>query len=427
MKAPLKTNGDAVAIVPDRRARANRPEPRHRFKIIPFTNRGGSESWRVAGITRTGKRIRENYNDANAARCRQTELEAVYLARAGEATALRSTRLSEVQARIAEAVFPLLNRDDDLLVAVNFWRQHRHQFTQNESPRLDEAVKQFRQWLAELPENEMREDTKIGLRIRVNMFVNSVSNVELSDITPEFIEGYLTQTRAAVSAITRDNDRRALSRFFSWCIERPRRWLAMNPARRETRARRPEMAPPAVLSIDDCRQLLRATETHKDGLLAPYTAVCLFAGLRPDEAKRLTWEQVNFADKEIRLESIQTKTKTARVITIQPTLMKWLAAHKGKTFFPANWRREFDAVKAAAGFTGRANHDGTDTGKPFPHDVMRHTAISHFFRDCGSYGLTAEQFGNSEAIIKKHYQGRVSSADTKKFYGIRPKTRGNNG
>jgi hypothetical protein len=58
---------------------------------------------------------------------------------------------------------------------------------------------------------------------------------------------------------------------------------------------------------------------------------------------------------------------------------------------------------------------------------MRHTAISHFFRDCGSYGRAAEQFGNSEAIIKKHYQGRVSSADTKKFYGIRPKTRGNNG
>ena len=422
--SPLTFPAAIQASVPDRRSRAHRPQPRQRFKIVPFTNAGGSQAWRVTGIKRTGERIRENFNDASAARCRQAELEAEYLARAGEKTALRSTRLSEVQARIAEAVFPMLDRDDDLLVAVNFWRQHRHQFTQNESPRLDEAVAQFQEWLAALPENEMREDTKIGLRIRVNMFVNSVSNVELSDITPEFVEGYLTQTRAGVSAITRDNDRRALSRFFSWCIERPRRWLAMNPARRETRARRPEMPPPAVLSIEDCRQLLRAAETHKDGLLAPYTAVCLFAGLRPDEAKRLTWEQVNFADKEIRLESTQTKTKTARVMTIQPTLMKWLTTHKGKSFFPANWRREFDSVKAAAGFTGRANPDGTDTGKPFPHDVMRHTAISHFFRDCGSYGLTAEQFGNSEAIIKKHYQGRVSSADTKTFYAIKPATKG---
>jgi integrase len=410
--------------IPDRRARVHRPQPRQRFKILSFTNRGGSESWRVTGVKRTGQRIRENFNDAESARCRQTELEAEYLARSSEATALRSTRLSEVQARIAEAAFPMLARDEDLLVAVNFWHQHRHQFTQNESPRLDEAVAQFQKWLAALPENEMREDTKIGLRIRVNTFANSVANATLSDITLEFVEGYLTQTRAGVSAITRDNDRRALSRFFSWCIERPRRWLVMNPARRETRARRPEMPPPAVLSIEDCKNLLRVAEAHKEGLLAPYTAVCVFAGIRPDEAKRLTWQQVNLTDKEIRLEANQTKTKTPRVVKIQPTLAKWLTAYKDKPFNPANWRREFDAVKTAAGFTGRIDPEAEadkKNGKTFPHDVMRHTAISHFFRDCGSYGLTAEQFGNSEAIIKKHYQGRVSSADTKKFYAIKPK------
>jgi hypothetical protein len=89
-----------------------------------------------------------------------------------------------------------------------------------------------------------------------------------------------------------------------------------------------------------------------------------------------------------------------------------------------NWRKEFDAVKAAAGFVGRKDPDAKEPGKPFPHDVMRHTAISYFFRDTGSYGLTAEQFGNSEAIIKKHYQGRVSSEDTQKFYSIKPSRKG---
>lgn len=424
---PMATDGNRPVAVPDQRARANRPQPRQRFKIISFTNRGGSESWRVTGVKRTGERIRENFLDEAAARCRQTELESEYLARSGEGTALRSTRLSDVQARIAEAAFPLLDRDDDLLIAVNFWRQHRDQFSQNEAPRLDEAVEQFQKWLKELPENEMREDTKIGLRIRINTFANSVANIVLSDITPDFIDGFLNQTRASVSAVTRDNDRRAISRFFSWCIERPRRWLVVNPARRENRGRRPEMPPPCVLSIGDCKALLRAAEAHKDGMLAPYTAVCLFAGLRPEEAKRLTWQQVNLKDKEIRLESHQTKTKTARVIRIQPTLAKWLKAHEDKSFFPSNWRREFDAVKEAAGFTGRTDPEVPEAeaqaGKPFPHDVMRHTAISHFFRDCGSYGLTAEQFGNSEAIIKKHYQGRVSSEETKQFYAIQPKAK----
>ena len=53
-------------------------------------------------------------------------------------------------------------------------------------------------------------------------------------------------------------------------------------------------------------------------------------------------------------------------------------------------------------------------------DIMRHTAISHYFRRTGSYGFAAEQFDNSEAIIKSHYQGRVSSAETKGFYRLFP-------
>jgi integrase len=130
--------------------------------------------------------------------------------------------------------------------------------------------------------------------------------------------------------------------------------------------------------------------------------------LRPFEASRLAWEQVNLKDGEIRLDATQTKTKTGRTVKICPTLKAWLAAHKGKSFFPANWRKEFEAVKAAATIT------------TWPVDVLRHTAISHYFRKTGSYGFTAEQFGNSEAIIKAHYQSRVSSEDTKAFYRIMP-------
>jgi hypothetical protein len=51
---------------------------------------------------------------------------------------------------------------------------------------------------------------------------------------------------------------------------------------------------------------------------------------------------------------------------------------------------------------------------------MRHTAISHFFRKTGSYGLTAERHGNSEAIIRDHYQGKVTSEQTKAFYALIP-------
>jgi hypothetical protein len=110
------------------------------------------------------------------------------------------------------------------------------------------------------------------------------------------------------------------------------------------------------------------------------------------------------------------------------TLNTWLTAYKEKPFDPKNRRRDLDAIKQAAGYIGREAseqpaEDAKKELKPWPSDVMRHTAISHYFRHCGSYGRTAEQFGNSEAIIKKHYQGRVNSEETAKFYAIAPKKR----
>ena len=398
----------SAKILPLPTQRPSRPVAsiRQRFKVTEFTNpRTGSKSWRVSGTKRDGARIRENYFNAQDARHRQVGLEAEFLARSSEETTLRATRLSEAQVRIAEAVFPRLEADDELFAAVEYWQKHGRAHSVAESPRLDDAVEAFNQWLEGT--SSLRPHSKRNLRIRVSIFGNSVPNLRVADITPETIETFLDKRNAGAS--TKDNDRRAISRFLSWCIERPRRWLALNPCA-AVKVEKSEKQPPAILTVDECKRLL--LEAEKNGL-APYIAVCLFGGLRPFEASRLTWPAVNLRDKEIRLEANQTKTGTARVVAICDTLLAWLKAHKGEAIFPANWRRRFDAVKKSAGLNS------------WPVDVMRHTAISHYFRKTGSYGQTAEQFGNSEAVIKAHYQGRVSSEDTRKFYALTPRKENN--
>ena len=173
------------------------------------------------------------------------------------------------------------------------------------------------------------------------------------------------------------------------------------------------------LPVDECERLLRAAEGFESGKLVPYLALCLFGGLRPFEAARLTWEQVNLVDKEIRLKGQQTKTGKGRVVVICPTLKAWLSRYKGideihRPAFGLHLRK----VRASVGY-GEPTKENPDL-KPWVSDVLRHTAISHYFRATGSYGRTAEQFGNSESIIKKHYQSRVSSKDTKRFYALRP-------
>lgn len=395
---PKPENIVSLAIQP-------KPKPAQRgqrFKITEFQNRAGSVSFRVAGYKIDGSRIRENFLDENAARCRQIELETEYLRQPSEST-IRATKLTDDQLRLAEQVMRRLGDDWPYAMdAVDHWKRAGAKALPVESPRLDEAVDKFLEWVEA---SDIRHYTKQQYRIRVNIFRNSVPNERVSDMTPDDIWAFVDSRKS--SAVTKDSDRRVVSRFFSWCMERPRRWVNSNPCH-GVKIKQDQKSPPSILSLAECKAILSAAEAHKGGMLAPYAAVCLFGGMRPTEAARLDWQQVNLNDREILLGQHQTKTKKSRVVKICSTLAAWLKAYKGKPFYPANWRKEFDAVKNMAGL------------KAWTPDAMRHTAISHFFRQSGSYGFTAEQFGNSEAIIKNHYQGRVSSEDTKAFYRLLP-------
>ncbi len=388
-------------------------KPKSRFKLQEFVNpRTGSKSWRVSGTRRDGSRIRENFPDPKSAQCRQVELEAEFLSRAPDDPTLRATKLTDVQLRIAEAVFPLLKDDNELVSAVDHWRKHGQQHTVSESPRLDEAVKQFLAWLD--GDKAMREISKRNLGIRVNIFAGSSPSKSVSDFRPEDIELFLD--KRDVSPVTRDNDRRAISRFFSWCIERPRRWASTNPCR-DVRVARPAKPRPAILTVQECEAMLRAAEKINDGRLVPYLALGLFAGLRPMEIERATWEQINLHDREISI-GVDSKTKRPRVVEICDTLAAWLTAYKGTGTGKIFWsRRSFDAIKKAAGYGGRGAGEEL---KRWTVDALRHTSASHLIRRTGGYGRAAEQFGNSEAILKRHYQGRVSTADMTAFYGLLP-------
>jgi integrase len=415
--AQLETAENVITLTVEPRPPKPVPAYRQPFKIQPFTNpRTGSQSWRVTGSKRDGTRVRENFTEQKAAECRQVELTMEYLARETE-TAVRATKLTDTPLRLAETGFARLEADEELMLAIDHWLRHGRQNAVAESPKLDDAYTQFKTWLEGCT---LRPRTKANLRTRVNVFINSIGNLRVCDITPETIDGYLEKRN--VSAASKINDKLAVSRFFSWCMDRKRRWTATNPCH-AVKIERGEMERPSILPIEDCAKLLKAARTHRGGRLAPYVAVCLFGGLRPLEASRLTWDQVNLKDRELRLEGNQTKTKQPRVVSICDTLKAWLVAYEDKPFYPANWRKDFDKLKAMAGFDGREGDDGTKL-KPWPEDVLRHTAISHYFRHTGSYGQTAEQFGNSEAIIKRHYQGRVSSEDTKAFYALMPRRGG---
>ena len=391
--------------------------PKARFKILPYTNpRTGTPSWRVTGPRRNGERIREHFVAADEAQYRHTELESEFHAANGVA-ALRATRLTDEQVGIAEAAFKRLEQDADLITAVDHWLRTGKPATIKESPRLDEARQAFADWLETT--TELRPKTKDNLRLRVKHFVNRVSNLRVTDVLPDHIEHYLAQLN--VTPNSKDAYCRAISSFFSWCMKGKRHWCINNPcyAVEIEGLTDDDDREPVVLAVKECEALLRAAEKFENGRLVPYVALCLFGGLRPFETARLTWDQVNLTDGEIRLKGNQAKTGKGRIVVICKTLKTWLNRyHKAGEIYRSTYDADLKKLRASIGYGSKSEEQ--PELKPWVPDVLRHTAISHYFRATGSYGRTAEQFGNSESIIKKHYQGRVTSEETKRFYALRP-------
>lgn len=280
---PLASPEAPANIVPAP-IRKQAPRLKSRFSIVGFTNpRTGSKSWRVTGIKRDDgkplhkRRVRENFSDESAAIARQLDLEREYHQAAPEEKALRATNLPDDQLRLAEAAFLQLGDEwPRLLDAVALWKNSDARRAAVDAPTIDDAVEQFKQWL-DGPNCDLAEHTKSGYRIRVGMFANGVPNMRVSEITPATIRGHLEKREKAVGKTSVKNDRRAICRFLSWCVEKE--WIAINPALGpRTKGGGKHKPLPRIFTVEQCEKLLRAAEAHKGGMLVPYVAVCLFAG-----------------------------------------------------------------------------------------------------------------------------------------------------
>ena len=175
-----------------------------------------------------------------------------------------------------------------------------------------------------------------------------------------------------------------------------------------------------LLSCEEAKGLLGASESLYGGDMLAYTSICLFAGLRPDsEMKKLDWDAVNLDDAEIRVTI--GKTKTPRCVEMPSNLVKWLRkCDKTKPIWPVNYRKKWAAVKNQAGFCGGVDPEADKELKPWVKDYTRHTAISNKVRTSGDIHASATWAGTSPTMVKRHYLSIVSSSEAVEYWNIKP-------
>ena len=65
-----------------------------------------------------------------------------------------------------------------------------------------------------------------------------------------------------------------------------------------------------------------------DASLIPWLSVCLFAGLRASEARKMTWGDFDFIKNFIRVRAIVSKTHRPRAIPMEANLRDWILPHR---------------------------------------------------------------------------------------------------
>lgn len=196
----------------------------------------------------------------------------------------------------------------------------------------------------------------------------------------------------------RHKARLVLSGIFGTAVKRG--WCTENPVAHVDLPRLKEHSIP-VLSLEEMRRLLAAAEEYDGGACLAAVGLMLYAGIRPEEVRRLDWAQINLREGMVSLRARHSKTGGARIVTIQPVLGNLLerAVAMGSvsgSVCPRNWPAKWRELRRLAGWDGKE--------KKWPADMLRHTFASYFARHFKNLHVLQMEMGHASSdLLRTRY------------------------
>jgi integrase len=174
---------------------------------------------------------------------------------------------------------------------------------------------------------------------------------------------------------------------------------------------RPEQTNGGEIAFYTPREL-SALLAGADDSLRPLLAIGALAGLRTAEILRLTWEDVWRVEGHIEISSGKAKTRQRRLVELVPALAAWLEPFRANTGtlwagHEVTFQQHFVGLCGTAKVTRKVNG-------------LRHAFCTYHFALHANENLTAQQAGNSPAMIHAHYKGLATKADAEKWFNVKP-------
>lgn len=257
-----------------------------------------------------------------------------------------------------------------------------------------------------------------GLMLR--LFAGAFPGHSVSELTKEHLNKFMAglgemksksrNRRPATSPKSRNHHRAAIGQFLAWCSRRD--YLGQAHRLGEADAMRPEHANVAEIQFYTAAEF-RALLEAADGPMRAMVALSGLAGLRTQELLRLSWENVWRVPGHIEITAGKSKTRQRRLVEITPALGAWLGQFRTVTtgklceLHEITWQQHFNELCDVAKVQRKPNG-------------LRHAFVTFHFAAHANENLTAQQAGNSPAMVHQHYKGLATRKEAKAWFAVRP-------
>jgi integrase len=238
-------------------------------------------------------------------------------------------------------------------------------------------------------------------------FAGAFPATAVSDLSKEHLNLYV-KSHAELSAKTRNDRRATVKMFLTWAAKRD--YLPVNHRLLEADGMMRETTDTGETDFYRPGELQKFLENAPADLM-PVIALGGLAGLRVEEIMRLDWADVWRVEGHIEITAKQAKTRQRRLVEICPALAALLENHKKAT--GRIWQKnpnlffvEFSDFRENLKIPSRRNG-------------LRHGFCTYHFALHANENLTAQQAGNSPAIIHGHYKGLATKADAEKWFSVK--------
>lgn len=256
--------------------------------------------------------------------------------------------------------------------------------------------------------NPLSDATKNELKILWRFIARTLGMFRPSEVTHEMIEKLIEEVGGSETNVTRKHYLTYVRMFFTWCVKH--KYIQANPTDNvQVKIRLKDVE---IYTPEETGKLLTLCQQKFPQLLGFY-CLSAFGGLRPSEAERAEWSDINFETKEIYVKPLGKTGSRRFVLKETDTLWVWLKYIKEK--FP---NQPLNPIKNHQNYQKKLR---LGFGK-WIKDGLRHSFGTYYHNLTRNIPEVVFVMGNSVGIAKRHYVREVTKERRDSYWALKPVT-----